>query len=350
MIRVLIVEDSKVIAEFLTYILGSAGLQVIGTARDGQEALEAVARERPDVVTMDVHMPRMDGLEATRQIMETHATPIVIVTGTDPNEVATTFRAMEAGALAVLRRPDGIGHPDHEATSQELVQTVRLMSEVKVVRRWPRARTKAVERPPEPLPVQLPSRLTVVGIGASTGGPPVLQTILSGLSADFPAPLLIVQHMASGFSAGFVEWLAQSSTIPVSLGAQGMKALPGHAYVAPDGFQMRVGRDLGIVLTSDAAENGVRPSVSYLFRSLAAVLGDEAVAGLLSGMGRDGADELKVLKDKGAITFAQDRESSVIHGMPGEAIRIGAARFVLPSERIAPTLMSIASIASRHRR
>src|SRR5450759_3268824 len=142
MIKVLVVEDSPVVREFLVHILGAdAGIEVIGTANDGEQALEAVARKRPDVITMDIHMPKLDGLDATRRIMETHPTPIVIVSGsTDPREVATTFRAMEAGAVAVLRRPAGIGDPAQEATAGELVQTVKLMSEVKVIKRWPKTR------------------------------------------------------------------------------------------------------------------------------------------------------------------------------------------------------------------
>src|SRR3970040_938170 len=174
LIKVLVVEDSRVVREFLVHILGSdPGIRVVGTAHDGEEALESIARKRPDVVTMDVHMPKMNGLDATRRIMETCPTPIVVVSGsTDPAVLATTFEAMEAGALAVLRRPAGIGHPDHEATARELVQTVKLMSEVKVVRRWPR-RTVPAPRPAQMGLAQEPAQVRIVAIGASTGGPPV---------------------------------------------------------------------------------------------------------------------------------------------------------------------------------
>jgi two-component system chemotaxis response regulator CheB len=344
LIKVLVVEDSPVVREFLVHILGSdPGIRVVGTAHDGEEALESIARKRPDVVTMDVHMPKMNGLDATRRIMETCPTPIVVVSGsTDPAVVATTFEAMEAGALAVLRRPAGIGHPDHEATARELVQTVKLMSEVKVVRRWSRARRDSTARPAQSRLERAPGSCRIVAIGASTGGPPVLQTILSQLPRDFPAPVLIVQHMAAGFVRGFVEWLAHSSRLPIHLAAHGEQILPGHVYVAPDELQMKVERGDRIVLTRDAPENGMRPSVSYLFRSLAAVYGSDAVAGLLSGMGRDGADELKLLKDLGMVTFAQDKDSSVVHGMPGEAIKLDAATFVLPPDKIAATLATLA--------
>ena len=346
MIKVLVVEDSPVVRDFLVHILGAdPGIQVIGTANDGEQALEAVARKRPDVITMDIHMPRLDGLEATRRIMETHPTPIVMVSGsTDPREVATTFRAMEAGAVAVLRRPAGIGHPDHEASAGELVQTVKLMSEVKVIKRWPKARRQPeVPRPAEASRAQVDGKVKIIAIGASTGGPPVLQTILAALPQDFPVPILIVQHMAAGFTHGFVQWLAQTSSLPVHVATHDEPIRAGHVYVAPDEFQMRVERSGKIVLTKDEPENGLRPSVSYLLRSVAEVYGRDAVAGLLTGMGHDGAEELKLLRDKGAVTFAQDKESSVVHGMPGEAIKLDAASLVLPPENIAATLASLAN-------
>ena len=314
LIKVLVVEDSLVVREFLVHILGSdPGIRIVGTASDGEEAIEAVRRLQPDVVTMDIHMPKMNGLEATRRIMEIHPIPIVIVSGSsDPHDVAMTFRATEAGALAVLRRPAGIGHPDFEATARALVQTVKLMSEVKLVRRWSQTRRDAtMPRPPASSTgerhVHAPAKVRVVALGASTGGPPVLQTILTGLPKDFPAPVLIVQHIAAGFVQGFIEWLSQSSSLPVHVAMHGELILPGHVYVAPDECQMKVERGGKIALSRDAPENGLRPSVSCLFRSVAEVYGGEAVAGLLTGMGRDGAEELKLLREKGATTFAQTR-------------------------------------------
>lgn len=351
MINVLVVEDSPVVREFLIHILSSdPDITVIATAHDGEEALELVRRYRPDVITMDIHMPRLNGLEATRLIMETNPTPIVIVSGSEnPHEIATTFDAMDAGALAVLRRPAGIGHADHHAMARNMVQTVKLMSEVKVVRRWSHMRAAAPTLQPANLGlIRESAQIRVAVLGASTGGPSAIETILAALPRDFPVPILIVQHMAAGFVGGFVRWLANSSRLPVHIATHGALLLPGHVYIAPDEYQMKVERGSRIALTKDELENGLRPSVSYLFRAIAEVYGCDAIAGLLTGMGRDGANELRLLKESGAITFAQDRDSSVVNGMPGEAVKLDAAMLVLPLEKIAAALTNLVNHQGKH--
>jgi two-component system chemotaxis response regulator CheB len=344
MIRVVVVEDSPVVREFLVHILNSdPEMQVIGTAQNGQEATEAVRNKRPDIVTMDIHMPGMDGYEATHRIMETWPVPIIIVSGsTGVGEVAMSFKAIEAGALAVVARPKGIGHSDYEATAKELIQTVKLMSEIKVVRRWSRTK-KDVLLPPTPrieVKKELPT-IQIVAIGASTGGPIALQTILSGLPGDFPVPVLIVQHISAGFSEGFVHWLAASSGFPVHMASEGEYLPPGHAYVAPEGFHMIVKARNRIALLRAEHKDGLCPSVSVLFNSVAQVFGQNAIGVLLTGMGKDGAQEMKLMKDKGATTIAQDEASSIVHGMPGEAIKVSAATYVLPPERIAALLANL---------
>ena len=344
MVKVLIVDDSASVRMFLRDLLASdPDIEVIGTAADGDEAVETVERLNPDVVTMDIYMPRMNGLLATRRIMETHPVPIIVVSGDlDAEEVASTFHALEAGAVTALQRPRGPGHPDHEREAGAFVQTVKLMAEVKVVKRWPR-RDKPFSLPLAPRRMMVAAPLKAVAIGASTGGPMALQTILAGLQRDFPLPILIVQHMAVGFTKGFAEWLNLTSALSVKTAANGERLLPGHAYVAPDGFHMVVAEDgATIELKNTPPENGLRPSVSALFRSVAQVFGPQAIGVLLTGMGSDGARELKRLRDAGAVTIVQDRESSVIHGMPGEALKLEAATHTLPPDRIVTALTNLA--------
>jgi two-component system chemotaxis response regulator CheB len=339
MIRALVVEDSSTVRELLLGILCSdPAIEVIGTAQTGEEAVEAVERLRPDVVTMDVHMPKMNGFDATRRIMETHPTPIVIVSAADGTDTTKAFQAIESGALAILQKPSGLGHPEYERHCAGLLRTVKMMSEVKVVRRWPRPRpveTLTAARVCSEFQIQpVQTCVRLVAIGASTGGPPALQTILAGLPKDFPVPVLIVQHIADGFTQYFVEWLAQSSKLPVHLPTHGQGVLPGHVYVAPDRLHMAITADGRIQLIGSEVENGLRPSVSYLFRSVAKSYGPGGVGVLLTGMGRDGAWELKSMKEKGALTIVQDRDTSAVYGMPGEAVRLGGASYVLSPDKI----------------
>lgn len=344
-IDVLVVEDSPVMREFLVHILTSdPGIRVIETATNGEEAIQAVSHRKPDVITMDVHMPQMNGLDATRRIMETSPTPIVVVSGSSGREeLSGTFRALEAGALAVVEKPPSLGHPRHQEMARDLIQTVKLMSEVRVVRRWPRREPAVSPAHPakETRLEPVPAEVKLVAIGASTGGPVVLQTILSRLPKNLPVPIGIVQHIAPGFTQGLADWLAQSCGFPVHVAVQGEYLLPGHAYIAPDCFQMKVEAGNRIALSTDKPENGHRPSVSCLFRSVATAMGRNAIGVLLTGMGKDGAEELRLMKAKGAVTIAQDRETCVVPGMPGEAVNLGAADYVLSPGRIAEAIGSL---------
>jgi len=293
-------------------------------------------------------MPGMNGIDATRKIMETHPTPIVIVSGSSSvNEAETAFEAIGAGALAVVERPRGIGHSEHTKTSAKLIQIVKLMSEVKVVRRWPRVlRGDARFEPSPAVGSVLKSQpgIRLLAIGASTGGPLVLQTILSRLPDTFSVPVVIVQHIAPGFVGGLAEWLSHSCALPVDVATHGEVLLPGHIYFSPDDMQMKVSRTgETILLTDDEAENGLRPAVSYLFRSVIEAYGAQAAGVLLTGMGKDGAYELRRMREKGAITFAQNEATSVVHGMPGEAIRLDGASYVLSPQQIADVLIGLAN-------
>jgi len=344
MIKILIVEDSPVMQQLLIHAISSDPIfKIVGVAYDGEEAIEAAKELNPDVIAMDWQMPKLDGKQATRIIMETNPTPIVIVTGSLPaKDVTFSFSMIEVGALAIVKKPSSVDHPDYKKEVQELIQTLKLMSEVKLVRRIAPATKKYI--PPKSAMERTiieESEIQVVAMGASTGGPLVLQKILYGLPKNLSVPLLIVQHISQGFTEGFVEWLMNTTNFPLHIAAHGEYPLPGHGYVAPDNFHMGVEKGPRIVLCNHGLENGLRPSVAYLFRTAAQVFGSRAVGVLLTGMGRDGADELKLMKEKGAVTIVQDKESSVVHGMPGEAIKLNAATYILSPENIAVTLTAL---------
>lgn len=342
MIRLLLVEDSKTIQKILMAAFSAdPEIQVVGTAESGEEAVSAARSLRPDIITMDINLTGMDGFEATRAIMSSWPVPIVIVTDKmDPRDSATLFRVMEAGALMVLAKPAPVGTPEHAESVIRLIHHIKLMSEIKVVRRAFSPASRVGPNNPLPLP-QPTAPIRVVAIGASTGGPPLLRQILSALPADFGAAVLVVQHMADGFTENFVHWLNLSSSLPVRLAKNGTRILPGQVYMAPDGCHLELGPGDRIVLSNAAAENGLRPAVSALFRSVAFRCGRQGAGVILTGMGSDGAQELKGLRDQGGITIAQNRESSVVFGMPGEAIRIKAAAYILPPEGIIELLIRL---------
>lgn len=341
MIRVLIVEDSPVEQALLAHILSSdPQIDVVGVAGDGEQALADVARLKPDLVTMDIHMPRLNGFETTRRMMETTPLPIVIISGSfSRSDTDKVFRALEAGALALVRKPRGVGHPEHQGDARELVRTVKAMSEVRVVRRWPRARPEPLR--PGPLLVAKPKDIRLVAIGASTGGPSVLQTILAGLPGSFSVPVLVVQHMATGFMENFVSWIAATTGFPARLAVHGEPLLPGRAYFAPDDMHLEISREMRIVLSRAEPERGLRPAIARLFRSVAENHGQYAAGVLLTGMGRDGADELKLLREKGGVTIVQDEESSIVFGMPGEAVKLQAADYIFPPAMITGILLQL---------
>lgn len=341
-IKVLVADGSLAARMLLTHLIGQdPAFCVAGAVGRGDQAVAFVQASPPDVVLMDLHMGGMDGFEAARSIMETRPVPIVMCSAvTDLHAVATAFRVYEAGAVALLKKPVGIGYPDHARLARELLQTLRLMSEVKVVRRWNGKPRLGPSQPTVP-----PQGIELVAIGASTGGPPALQTLLGGLSRDFPVPILVVQHISAGFLPGLSEWLGQTTTLPVQIAAPGIEARPGYVYLAPDGFHLAVS-ERRLRLERTAPENGLRPAVDHLFHAVAEHYGSNAIGVLLTGMGKDGAKGLKAMHDRGATTFAQDRASAVIYGMPGEAAALGAASEVLPLDKIADALLRTVKLKS----
>ncbi len=337
-VRVLLVESSDAARRFIgARLAADPQIRVVEAVADARSALAFLQRYAADVVLMDHRLPGLDGFDTTRQIMETHPLPIVLCAEAGASDAV--FRSLEAGAVACLAKPvfdEGEGEANAAALAN-LVQTVKLMSEVKVVRRW--APRHAVRKPLES--VEAPT-LRAVGIGASTGGPPVLQNLLAQLPANFSLPVLVVQHIARGFLSGMADWLRQTSGLKVQIAAHGLVPQAGHVYLAPDDFHMGLSADGRIALRRPSPDETLCPSVDHLFRSLAEVCGARAIGVLLTGMGRDGAVELKHMKDAGATTLVQDKASSVVYGMPGQAIALGAACRVLPPDQIAQALIGLA--------
>jgi two-component system, chemotaxis family, protein-glutamate methylesterase/glutaminase len=336
-IRLLLVEDSAVQREFISFVLEESGeFDIVGTAVDGEDGVEQASKLHPDVILMDCQMPKLDGVAATRVIMETNPTPIVLMTAS-PVESEFTFDAIKNGALAVASKPPAFGSAGFDRVAGQLVRTVRLMSEVKVVRRWPaRPRLQPPSAPAKPATARASQTgMHIVALVGSTGAPAVIAEILTAIGGRSPATFLIVQHMSEGFIAGFASWLTTRTGIPVEVAKDGTPTRAGHGYIAPDGMHMGINADGRIVLSSDPDDDGFRPSGNYLLRSVARAFGARAMGVLLTGMGRDGAAGLLELQKAGGVTVAQNEETSVVFGMPGEAVRLGAVAHVLAPDEIA---------------
>ncbi|WP_250004344.1 chemotaxis-specific protein-glutamate methyltransferase CheB [Actinoplanes sp. M2I2] len=353
MIRVLLVEDSATMRHHLRESLAAdPELQVVGEATDGGQAVELVARLRPDVITMDMMLPTMTGLVATEHIMAEHPTPILVVSSADRRELFSTYNALAAGAVDVLEKPRGDG--TDADWGRRLCAAVRLVSRIRVITH-PRARLDGRGRvSPEPVaPAPAPSltdALRVVALGASTGGPGALTELLRALPVGFLPPVLCVQHIAASepFAVAFSDWLAGQTGRDVSYARDRtpVAALSGRVVLAPPDRHLLV-RD-GMVRVSDGPpRHSCRPSVDVLFESVAAEYGASAAGCLLTGMGRDGAGGLLTMRSRGAVTFAQDEASCVVYGMPREAALIGAAAYILPPARMAARLVELQPTGSR---
>jgi two-component system chemotaxis response regulator CheB len=364
-IRVVVAEDSSTHRALLLAILQSdPDVIVVGEARTGAEAVELARRLRPDVITMDIQMPVMDGLAATEAIMRQVPTPIVVVSSTQPADVDLSVAATGAGAVLVLEKPPGPHAPSFDEYRGRFLAMVKAMAQVKVVRRWTPLSGRAVTDPHRATPpasragvhanvrngvpavghapVRISARARVVAIAASTGGPAALCRVLRELPRDFPAPLLVVQHIAAGFVDGLAHWLAGECRVRVKVAEHGERLTPATVYLAPDGRHLATAGDT-VVLSDAAVVGGFRPAATVLFAAVARSHGARAVAVILTGMGSDGVEGLGAVRGAGGHVIAQDEASSIVYGMPKEAVRAGVVGEVLPPEEIGERLIQLVS-------
>lgn len=348
-IRVMIVEDSPTVREFLRQAISAdPRLVVVSECESAEQALATLDRAQPDVISMDIHLPRMSGLDATRRIMETRPIPIVIVSrSVNSEELDCTMDALRAGAVSAAEKPSCQQHSNSATLAARLCRELVVMSQVKVVKqRFNHRRVKqmpatvSVRHAPCTAAMPRDRHASIIGIVASTGGPHALETVLDAIGPDFAIPIVLVQHMTASFQAGFISWLARIAPQPVTEARHGDLPLAGHVYVAPSDKHLVIhgGR---LLLDHGQPVSGQRPSGTILLRSLAEDLGPDAAGVVLTGMGDDGAEGLLAIRRAGGYTIAEDASTAVVNGMPAIARSLHAACVSLPLTSIGIALKSL---------
>jgi two-component system chemotaxis response regulator CheB len=337
-IRVAIVDDSAMIRSLLAQIINAQpDMEVVGSSPDPVAAREMIRSRDPDVITLDVEMPHMDGLEFLEKLMRLRPTPVVMVSTLTERGAETTLRALELGAVDFVSKPRFDVARGLAAYAGEITDKIRAAAAARVRRRDPRAEVRS------PAPeLRLRGAGKVIVVGASTGGTEAIRELLAGLPPDAPG-MLIAQHMPAGFTASFARRLNECGPLRVSEARHHQRVLPGHAFIAPGNRHLRLARSgAGYVtaLSDDAPVNRHRPSVEVLFRSAAECAGSGAIGAMLTGMGNDGAAAMRQMRDAGAYNFAQDEASCVVFGMPREAIAAGAVHEVVPLRDLARRMIA----------
>ncbi|MBD1911464.1 MULTISPECIES: chemotaxis-specific protein-glutamate methyltransferase CheB [unclassified Leptolyngbya] len=349
-IRVLLVEDSPVALTILTRLLSSApGITIAGTARNGQEALDLIPQVNPTIVCTDLHMPKMGGLELTQRIMAECPRPILVISASvQENDTDNVFQILQAGALDVFPKPLSGLPGEYDQTAKELINRIRILSGVAVFTQH--RRTPPHSTPPTPPTPRLSASLLptpdirlpqVVAIGASTGGPQALYKVLKPLPPNFPAPIVVVQHISEGFLQGLVDWLDAECALKITIARPNTLPSPGTVYFAPDGCHLKLNSQGRFAVQMGSPVSGHCPSITVMFEAIAAYYRRSSIGILLTGMGRDGAEGLLAISQSGGTTIAQDERTCIVFGMPKEAIALNAAEHILSIERIGPMLKQI---------
>lgn len=347
-IRVMIVEDSLVVRELLKHIIGGdARFEVVAAVESAEQCLQVLESEAPDVISLDIRLPGMNGLDATLQIMSRRPTPIVVVAAqVDDDELNIAMNALRAGALSVVEKPVGVTHVEFETLAAKLCTQLAIMSQVRVVRQGGNRGLTFGSAVPPPKSEVRPGSYGMLGIAASTGGPQALVQVLSGLGEGFPLPILLVQHITSSFLDGFVTWLSGATPFQVRIAEEDEMPEPGRVYVAPIERHLALVHHRLAILDTPGVCNQ-KPSGTVLFKSMARELGKKGIGVVLTGMGADGSDGLLEMHRAGGYTLAEDASTCVVFGMPAAAAKLGAVREMLPLPAIAPRLRDLAGLGGR---
>lgn len=349
-IRVLVVDDSALMRLMISDILNSdEEIKVVATARDGEDGIKKVTELRPDVVTLDIEMPRLDGLHALGYIMSEIPTPVVMISAYTQKGSEATFRALEYGAVDFVSKPSGPISGDIRAIGDELIAKVKMAASVDLNNLGFIRPKKISEKHIKHKPGKIVPGVGVVAIGASTGGPRALEKILPQLDPDIPAGLLVVQHMPKGFTETFAARLDRESKIDIREAKAGDKIEQGKALIAPGDYHMSImiettGNNMAggvISLNQDPPVHGLRPTVDTMMLSAAEAYGNEIVGVLLTGMGSDGAKGMKAIKENKGRTIAQDKDTCVVYGMPRAAVEAGIVDKVVPLDKMAEEIMKM---------
>jgi len=347
-IKVLLVDDSLLSLRMLERLLEDADdIEVVGLAHDGKMACTMIKEKMPDVICTDYHMPIMNGLELTHWVMENIPTPILVISVSvqdHADDQLNIFNFLKAGALDIIAKPrDGV-NKNNDSYAKTLKQKVRVLSGVHMIPRMKSNSTTPFKESAEAHTLKVQRNIDIIVIGSSTGGPKILQQIFSSLPANFPLPIICVQHVSDSFLPGLVNWLNVDSQLKIQIAQDGIVPESGNVYFAPEKSDLIIGRDHCLHLDFDNQHSIYLPSVDMTFSSMAKHFSNRVLAILLTGMGADGAKGLRELADAGNMTIAQDKESCVVFGMPKVAIELGAARYIMPPEGIIYKIKEAAGI------
>jgi two-component system, chemotaxis family, protein-glutamate methylesterase/glutaminase len=335
--RVLLVDDSPFALRILMKILASAkDIEVVGSAANGRQALKMIASLNPTVVCTDFHMPSMDGLALVQNIMEQCPRPILVISVSVQPGSTNVFKLLEAGALDIITKPRLEQELAFGGIASELISKIRILAGVQVFRK----KNTTAPRPPS-LIAENTEQYRLLVIGASTGGPQALQTILSQLPVSFPLPIICIQHISDGFLHNLVSWLGEKCALKCQIAQAGMAPLPGNVYFPQEKMQLEFDAQGRFLITSNTPNKGHCPSVSTTMQTAAAQFGKKMISVLLTGMGDDGAEGMQAVSQAGGMTIAQDEASCVVFGMPKQAIELGAAKRVLALDHIAQHLVCL---------